>query len=219
MHTVNYVTALDIAAGALMLCAVLLVWRRELTALVRLLSMQGLALATIPIALGVHKSDAALFTVGIGVMVLRAVILPGVVTKVLHGERQPRETQPLLNTSASLLAVAALTVLAYAVSRPVVLLDPSPAGHAAPLGLAVVLTGIFMLASRRRALSQVVGFLMLDNGIAACAFLTTAGVPVIVELGASLDVLLAVLVLQILSGRLRVKFGNTDIDELRELRD
>lgn len=215
----NYVTALDIAAGGLMLCAVLLVWRRQLTALVRLLSLQGLALATIPITLGLHKSEAGLFAVGVGVLVLRALILPGVVAKVLHGEREPRETQPLLNTSASLLAVAMLTVLAYAVSRPVVLLDPSPAAHAAPLALAVVLTGIFMLVSRRRALSQVVGFLMLDNGIAACAFLTTAGVPVIVELGASLDVLLAVLVLQILSGRMRVKFGTTDIDELRELRD
>jgi hydrogenase-4 component E len=60
---------------------------------------------------------------------------------------------------------------------------------------------------------------MLDNGIAALAFLTTAGVPLIVEFGASLDILLAVLVLQILSGRMRVKFGGTDLDELRELRD
>jgi hydrogenase-4 component E len=83
----------------------------------------------------------------------------------------------------------------------------------------VVLTGVFMLVTRRRALSQVVGFLMLDNGIAALAFLLTAGVPLIVELGASLDVLLAVLVLQILTGRMRIKFGRTDLDELTELRD
>jgi hydrogenase-4 component E len=60
---------------------------------------------------------------------------------------------------------------------------------------------------------------MLDNGIAAAAFLTTAGVPLIVEFGASIDVLLAVLVLQILTARMRVKFGGTDVDELRELRD
>jgi len=219
MRTLTYVTALDASAGALMLCAVLLVWRRDLAALVRLLSVQGLALALIPITLGAHQRDGELLAVGIGVLVLRAAILPGVVARVLRGEPRPRETQPLLNTSASLLAVAALTVLAYAVSRPVVTLDPTPATHAAPLAIAVVLVGIFMLVTRRRAMSQVVGFLMLDNGIAALAFLTTAGVPMVVELGASLDVLLAVLVLQILSGRMRVKFGGTDLDELRELRD
>jgi hydrogenase-4 component E len=59
----------------------------------------------------------------------------------------------------------------------------------------------------------------MDNGIAAAAFLTTAGVPLVVELGASLDLLFVVLVLQILGGRLRLAFGATDLDELRELRD
>jgi hydrogenase-4 component E len=219
MKTTEYVTVLDISVGALMLCAVLLVWRRALPALVRLLSVQGLALALIPITLAVHRHDGRLLAVGFAVLVLRAAVLPAVVGKVLRGEPHPREASPLVNTTASLLAVAVLTVLAYAVSRPIVVLDPTPATQASPLAIAVVLTAVFMLVTRRRALSQVVGFLMLDNGIAALAFLTTAGVPLIVEFGASLDILLAVLVLQILSGRMRVKFGGTDLDELRELRD
>ena len=73
--------------------------------------------------------------------------------------------------------------------------------------------------TRRRALSQVVGFLLLDNGIAATAFLVTAGVPVIVELAVSMDLLLVVLVLQVLTARLRAAFGDTDLDDLRQLRD
>jgi hydrogenase-4 component E len=201
------------------LFAVLLVWRRDLATLVRLLACQGAALALIPITLAAHRHDGRLLAVGIGVLLLRAVILPRVVATVLRGEQMPRETRPLLNTTASLLSVAALVILAYAVSRPIIDLDPTPATDAAPLAIAVVLTGVFMLVTRRRALSQVVGFLMLDNGIAALAFLLTAGVPLIVELGASLDVLLAVLVLQILAGRMRIKFGGTDLDELTELHD
>jgi hydrogenase-4 component E len=98
-------------------------------------------------------------------------------------------------------------------------LDPSPATRALPVGLAVVLIGFFTLVTRRRALSQVVGFLLLDNGITAVAFLAASGVPLIVELGVSFDVLLAVLVLQILTTRMRAAFGRTDIDDLRELRD
>ncbi|HSK31971.1 MAG TPA: hypothetical protein VK903_00670, partial [Propionicimonas sp.] len=104
-------------------------------------------------------------------------------------------------------------------SRPLVELDPTPTTQAVPVGLAMVLLGFFLLVSRRRALSQVAGFLLLDNGIAATAFLVTAGVPLIVELAVSMDLLLVVLVLQVLTVRVRAAFGDTDIDELRELRD
>jgi hydrogenase-4 component E len=130
-----------------------------------------------------------------------------------------RETRPLVNVSTSLLVAAALTLLAYAVSDPLVNLAPSPASQAIPIGVTVVLIGFFVLVTRRRALSQLVGFLLMDNGITAVGFLTTAGVGLIVEIGVSLDVLLALLVLQILTARMRETFGDTDLDELRELHD
>jgi hydrogenase-4 component E len=210
---------LQLAVSGLLLCAVLVVWRRELRALVRLLAVQGFALAAIPAVRGWHTRDLTLEAVAVGVAALRCVALPSLLRRVLRDTGEARETEPLVNTTASMLAVAALTVLAYAVARPVVALDPTPATRAAPAALAVILTGIFVLISRRRALSQVVGFLLMDNGIAAVAFLTTAGVPLVVELGASLDLLFAVLVLQVLAGRLRLAFGTGDLDELRELHD
>ena len=85
--------------------------------------------------------------------------------------------------------------------------------------MAIVLIGFFVLVTRRRALSQVVGFLLLDNGITATAFLATAGVPLIVELGVSFDLLLVVVVLRVLAARCATAFGSTDLDELRELHD
>src|SRR5699024_10738722 len=130
-----------------------------------------------------------------------------------------RESKPLVNVAASLLAAALLTLLAYAVSEPLVSLSPSAATKAVPVGLTVVLIGFFILVTRRHALSQLVGFLLLDNGITAIGFLTASGVDLVVELGISLDVLLVVLVLQILTTRMRDTFGDTDLDELRELRD
>lgn len=132
---------------------------------------------------------------------------------------ETRETQPLVNVAASLLTAALLTLLAYAAARPLTELHATPATRALPVGLAVVLIGFLVLVTRRRALAQVVGFLLLDNGITATALLATSGVPLIVELGVSFDVLLAVLVLQILTTRVREAFGTTDIDDLRELHD
>jgi hydrogenase-4 component E len=98
-------------------------------------------------------------------------------------------------------------------------LDPGPETSAIPIGIAVALIGFFVLATRRKAVTQIVGFLLLDNGIALVAFLATAGVPLIVELGVALDVLLAVFILQVLTTRMRAKFGVTDLNQLRELHD
>ena len=66
-----------------------------------------------------------------------------------------------------------------------------------------MLVGFFALVTRRKAVSQIVGILLVDNGVALVAFLATAGVPLIVELGASLDVLLVVVVLRVLATQLR----------------
>lgn len=219
MNHTTYVQLLDVACGAFLLAGVLVLWRRDLAAIVRLFALQGAALALLIALLGVHEKDAEVVALAVGIGVLRAVVLPWLLRRAMSGGGTSRETQPLVNVATSLTIAALLGLLAYAVTRPIVRLDPTPATHAVPIALTVVLIGLFVLVTRRRALSQIVGFLLMDNGITAVAFLTTSGVPLIVELGVSLDVLLAVLVLQVLTARMRAAFGDTDLDDLRELRD
>lgn len=217
----SYDNMLDLAAGGVLLAAVLAVWRRDLSAIVRgLLVAQGAALAAIPVIRGVQDHDRAMIAVGVGVFAVRAVVLPWLLARALGAERQERrEATPLVSTAASLLVVTALVVAAFTIAQPVVDLQRSTATNAAPAAIATVLVALFMMATRRHAISQAVGLLMLDNGIAATAFLLTAGVPLIVELGASLDVLFVLIVLGVLTGRLRNAFGGVDLDLLRELRD
>ena len=92
-------------------------------------------------------------------------------------------------------------MLAFLVSLPMLVLGDGPAIAAVPVGIALVLIGFLVLLTRRSALSQLIGFLILDNGIATTAFLTSGGVPLVVELGVSLDVLLVVLILRVLTAR------------------
>lgn len=219
MSEAGYVQLLDLACGGFLLAGVLVLWRRDLTAIVRVFAAQGAALAGIVVVLGAHQRDTELLTLAAGILALRAVALPALLRRALAASGELRETDPLVNVAASLLVAAVLALLAYAVCQPIVRLEPSPSTQAVPVALTVVLIGFFVLVTRRRALSQVVGFLLVDNGITALAFLTTSGVPLVVELGVSLDVLLAVLVLQVLTTRMRAAFGGTDLDELRELRD
>ena len=220
MSDANFAILIDFAAGGLVLAAVLIVWRRDLPAIVRLLAWQGVALAAVPLVRGVHEDDAALIVVGMAVLVLRAIILPWLLARAVGAEpREQREATPLINTATSLLIAAALTVAAFAVSQPMANLEPGATTNAVPAAFGVILIALFVMTTRRHAVSQAAGFLMLDNGIAATAFLLTAGVPLIVELGASLDVLFAVIVIGVLTGRLRRTFGGADLDQLQELRD
>ena len=213
---------LDLAAGLFLLAAVLMLWRRELAAMIRLFAVQGVALAGCRRRSPCTKRSRR---AGCGrrraSLVLRAGVLPSLLRRALADRRAASAGDPAAGQRRRLAAGRRRADPARLRRRP-------PTGRAGarhrppqamPVGIAVVLIGFFVLATRRRALSQVVGFLLLDNGITAVAFLATAGVPLIVELGVSLDLLLVVLVLQILTGRLRAAFGATDLDELRELHD
>src|SRR5690606_28669950 len=126
---------------------------------------------------------------------LRGLVLPHLMRRVLATSGTPRENGSVVNVAASLVAAAALVLIAYAVSQPLVALAPSAETQAVPVAVTVVLLGFFVLVTRRHALSQVVGLLVLDNGIAMTAFLTAQEMPMLVELGVSLDLLLIVVVL------------------------
>lgn len=208
-----------LGGGLLLLTGVLIVWRRSLASNVRLLMLQGVALAGLVAVIGVHARSAELLGLAALVLFLKGLVLPTVLARTIsRGGAAPVET-PLINTTASLISLSLLTMLAYLVSQPLQASGTGAATKAVPVGIALVLFGFLILATRRHAVSQLVGFLVLDNGITTMAFLISAGVPLVVELGVSLDVFLVVLILQVLTGRIRTEFGDTDLDDLRELRD
>jgi hydrogenase-4 component E len=220
MSETTYTQLLQLSAGLLLLCAVLIVWRRSLGAHIRLLAVQGWALAGLVAVLGLHEHSAELLWVSVLVATLKGVVLPAVLARATASDRtRAREETPLINTTAALLAVSFLTMLAYLVSRPVLALGSTAAVAAVPVGMAMALFGFLVLSTRRHAVSQLIGFLLLDNGIATVAFLTAGGVPLVVELGVSLDVLLGVLILRVLTSRIRTEYGDADLDDMTELRD
>lgn len=219
MSDTQFVQLLDLAAGLVLVCAFVVLWRRGLVAIVRTLSVQGIALASVALILGVHEHDSEPIIVAALVLVLKAGVVPSLLLRIVRSSDDTREVEPLVNVVASLLAAAGLTLVAYATTREIVALDPTPQTRAIPIGIAVGLIGFFVLVTRRKAVTQIVGFLLVDNGIALVAFLATSGVPLVVELGVALDVLLAVFILQVLTSRMRAKFGAMDLDQLRELRD
>jgi hydrogenase-4 component E len=205
------------AAGVLLLTAVLQTWRRSAAGAVRLLVAQGLALAMLVVALGIVRGDAELLWVAALVAVVKAGVLPWALSRTATGRLVDREATA--RPALGLLGATVLTMFAYAVGDSLRGVDQTPGGRALPAAVALVLIGFWTLLTRHAALSQLVGFVVLDNGIAMVAFLTSDGLPITVELGATLDVLLVVVILRALTSRMRDTHGGTSVGELSELRD
>jgi len=213
-------------AGVLLATCVLLVWRRGLRSAVGLVAAQGVAQAGIVVGLALLEGAGELFVVAVMVLVLKGVVVPVVLDRGVRRGGASREEQTTLGPTPGVMLVALAAVLAYLVSRPVVaaLADASehgaaPAAASVPVALTMVLVGFLLLVTRKRAVSQLVGFMTLDNGIATAAFTTAAGVPLLVELGTSFELLLVVLILAVLTGRIRALSGAGSLDRMRELRD
>jgi hydrogenase-4 component E len=215
----SFSTTLTLAVGAVLVCAVTAVWLGSVRSLIRVVAAQGVALGLVALVLGVHQRDAGLIATAAVVLLIKGVAMPLLLTRASAGGVLGRESRPLVNVPASLVASAVLIVVAFASARGVAHFVGTTAGALVPVGVATLLIGFFVLVARRRPLSQMVGLLLVDNGIALVAFLCTAGVPFLIELGVSLDVLLGVVVLMVLAQRLRTEFGELDLDELQELHD
>jgi hydrogenase-4 component E len=214
-----YTGPLGLAAGVMLACAVATLWRRDLRAVVSIVTLQGIALGAVAAVLAVHFHDAGLGVTAALVLAAKGLVIPAVLRRIVRRDPGSRETAPLVNVPASLLAAAVLIVVAYLAGGKITALAPGTAASLAPLGVATVLIGFFMLATRRKAVSAITGLLLVDNGVALVTFLLTAGVPLLVEFGASLDALLVVVVLRVLATTMRVRLGPFDLDQLRELHD
>jgi len=214
-----YLGPLGLAAGAVLACAVVTLWRRDLRAVVSVLAVQGIALGVTAAVLAAGSHDIGLGVAAAVVLIAKGLIIPALLRRLVRRDPGSREAAPLVNVPASLIAAAVLIVLSYLASGTVTALAPGTAARLAPIGVATVLIGFFMLVTRRKAVSQIVGLLLIDNGTALTTFLLTAGVPLLVEFGASLDVLLVVVVLRVLATTMRARFGPIDLDQLRELHD
>ncbi len=109
-------------------------------------------------------------------------------------------------------------LLAYAITRPLVAVSHLPTRGSLPLAMGLIFVGLFVVVTRRKALTQVVGFLVLENGIELLAMLGTYGIPLIIELGVFLDVLMGFLAMQVFVYHIHGTFESIDVEQLNRLK-
>ncbi len=184
------------AASVMLLLTLVVMWRRHASAYITAFRTQSIALAFVGAVVAWYGRVPELFAVAAMILALKGWIVPRVLSGMEARRQGARELQPLVNTETSLLVSGALAVAAYEISRPLAEVMNLATRGGLPLALALIFVSLFIVVSRREAVAQIVGFLMLENGIALLALLGAYGVPLVVELGGFLDVLLGVLVMQ-----------------------
>lgn len=188
-------------ASAMLLLALVVLWRHHVPAYVAAFRMQSMTLAFVGGVVAWFGDVPELFLVAALILGLKAWLVPRILEAMEAQRPEDRVLHPLVNTEISLLISGALAVAAYELSRPVAEAVSLPTRGGLPLALALIMVSLFIVVSRRQVIAQIVGFLMLENGIALLALLGAYGVPLVVELGVFLDVLLGVLVMQALVPR------------------
>lgn len=204
------------ATGALLLTAVLLLWRRSLTGATVLLGVQGAALALLAFVTSGEGHTA--LPLALVILAVKALLIPRLVLRSACDLDTGGKTSPRINPTTGMLLSALLVTAAFLVGKPQATGGITARG-AVPVGIAVVLIGFLVLVTRGRSLGQIIGFVMVDNGIAATAFLAAGGLPLVVEIGVLFDVVLVVLILTVLTRRIYAAFGLVEVQELSELRD
>jgi hydrogenase-4 component E len=207
-----------LGSSLVLITGLILLWRRSVTAYITAFSWQSLVLVAVTAVVAHFGRDPELYWVAGGLFLLKVVVIPRLLKQMERRFAAERELQPYVNTATSLVISGLLVLFGYAITRPLVALSHLPTRAGMPLAMGLVLVSLFVVISRKKALTQVVGFLMLENGLALLAVLGTYGIPLIVELGVFLDVLMGFLVMQIFIYRIHETFESIDVEHLNRLR-
>lgn len=198
--------------------AILLILRGSLGAQVDMFTLQSFALALLTAIVAWYAASVDLFGVAVVLVIIKVVIIPRVLNRAVTNIGLQRVAAPYLGTAPALVVCGALIVVAFYVMTPIVASNPLPTANALPLAFAGVLVGLFVTVNRRRALTQILGFLVMENSIFLFALLATYGVPFIVELGVFLDVLVAVLILEVFVYHIKENFDTLEVGQMGELK-
>ena len=206
-----------LAAGMLVIQLLMAVQRMILTS-IRLFALQSLLLTFIAALIAYFDNATEVYWVAGLTFLGKVLFLPWLLGRQVRRIQIHQEIEPLLNPTASMLLCGAFTMLGYVVARPFTSLERL-GNNTLAIAITLLLTGFFLMINRRKAITQVLALLAVENGVMLAAIaLTTYGMPLVVELGIFFDVMVAVMVLGILVYRIRETFASMDVGKLSELK-
>jgi hydrogenase-4 component E len=210
---------LNTFAALLLLTSFAMLSQRRVVTMVSLLALQGVLLGLATLLLAWRTGKGHLYVSGAITLALKAAFLPWLLHRLIRRLGVYWDSEPLLNIAGTMLVGVLIVIFAFGLAQPIAALATTTTRSAIGIAVSVVLLAFLTMITRRKAMSQVVGFLSMENGLFFGAMSATYGMPMIIELGVALDILVAMLVLGVFFFQIREQFDSLDLHHLESLKE
>ncbi len=210
---------LNACAALLLLLSFSMLAQRRTVNLVNLLAMQGALLVVATLVVAWRTGETHLYLSALLTLALKVFVLPLLLHRMIRRLNVYWDTEQVFNPSATMLLGLLVVIFSFGLAQPISALASTATRSTLGIAIAVILLSFLAMITRRKAMSQVVSFLSMENGLFFGAMSATYGMPMVVELGVALDVLVAMLVLGVFFFQIREQFDSLDLHHLESLKE
>ena len=208
----------NLLLAAIMLINFMLVASGRVSKCIQLAAIQGILLAMILLLMHDHWSVMVLL-MALSTAAIKGVVIPVMLNRAQDGMKPQREPDPYVGYTVSLVLAAAGTGMAFLLARRLPLQAGNLGTLFVPASITALFTGFLLLTTRKRALLQVVGYLVLENGVYLFSLLLVKEMPLLVETGVLLDLVVGIFVMGIVINHIQTAFDSQDTHRLAHLKD
>jgi len=206
-------------AAFVLLTAFAMLAQRRVYGLIHLFTWQGLFLSINTALVGYVASKHHLYISSLLTLSLKVILLPYILHVLIVRLKIRREVESVMNIPLTMLIGIALVIFSYHLTAPVRELSTLMTRSTLAVALATVLIGLLMMITRRHAVTQIIGFLAMENGLFLAATSATYGMPLVVELGVALDILIAAFIFGIFFFHIHTTFDSLDVEKMARLKE
>lgn len=193
--------------------------QRRVINLVKLLATQGALLSAATLLVAWRTGETHLYISALLTLSLKVLFLPWLLTRLIRRLDVYWDSEAIINPSGTMLIGLGIVVFSFGLAQPISELASTATRSTIGIAVAVILLSFLTMITRRKAMSQVIGFLSMENGLFFGAMSATYGMPMVVELGIALDILVAMLVLGVFFFQIREQFDSLDLHHLESLKE
>ena len=209
----------NLLAALLLLIAFAMLAQRRILTLIHLFAWQGAALAASTLIVAYSTGQPHLYFSGAITIVLKVMLIPWVLHRLIDKLEIRWDVETLINIPTTMLLGIGLAIFAFALATPISQMANTLTRSTLGIAMASVLLSFLMMIVRRKAVPQVIGFLAMENGLFFAATSATYGMPLVVELGVALDVLVGTFIFGIFFFHIREQFDSLDIRHMENLKE
>jgi len=209
----------NLLGALLLLLAFAMISQRRVLSLIHLFTLQGATLVAATATVGYMTQQPHLYLSAAITFALKVLLIPFLLHRVVARLDVRWDVETLIKVPTTMLIGILLVILAFNLALPLAQLSTNVARGSLGIALACVLLSFLMMITRAKAVPQVIGFLSMENGLFFAATAATYGMPMVVELGIALDVLIGALILGVFMFQIREQFDSLDIHHLERLKD